>query len=163
MKILKIKLYPKAKQEELLRQFLGNTRFVWNKLVEMKVYSFIKGCKKITELKEKYEFLQLSPSHTLQQMARKLNQAYKNYKKGYTNKPSFKRKKNFDGILIFPEHFQILDKKIKIPKLGWIKFKDKISSKEKFKYIQQHTKQIWIKENAQGFFAYLVFDDSSSQ
>ncbi|HDD43692.1 MAG TPA: hypothetical protein ENG63_02365, partial [Candidatus Desulfofervidus auxilii] len=31
------------------------------------------------------------------------------------------------------------------------------------KYIQQHTKQIWIKENAQGFFAYLVFDDSFFQ
>jgi len=160
MKVLKVKLYPKSKQKQLLKQYLGNTRFVWNKLVEMNIYSFAEGCKKVTKLKQVYEFLSLSPSQTLQQIVRKLNQAYMNYKKGYTRKPSFKKKKNFDGILIFPQGFKLLHKKIKIPKLGWIKFKDKICTKKKFEYIQKYIKQVWIKEEPNGFFAFLVFDDS---
>ena len=159
MRILKVKLYPTAKQKDLLRQFLGNVRFVWNKLVEMKIYGFNKAAREIIKLKEKYEFLKLSPAQTLQQTARKLNQGYLNYKKGYTNKPSLKKRKNFDGILIFPQHFRLEDGKINIPKLGWINFKDKICAKDRFEYIQKYLKQLWIKEEPNGFFAFLVFDD----
>jgi len=163
MKTLKVKLYPNKGQQNSLRQFLGNTRFIWNKLIEENIYTLTKAGRKITELRREYDFLRLSPAQTLQQTASQLIKAYKMYKKGYTKKSSFKKKKDFDGVLIFPQWFKFSISKINVSKLGWIKFKDKIVSKEKFKLIQKNIRQIWIKEEPNGFFAYLVYDDKSNK
>ena len=163
MKTLKVKLYPNKEQQNSLRQFLGNTRFIWNKLIEENIYTLTKAGRRITELRKENDFLRLSPVQTLQQTALQLIKAYKMYKKGYTKKPSFKKKKNFDGILIFPHRFKLSISKIGIPKLGWIKFKDKIISKEKFKLIQENIRQIWIKEEPDGFFAYFIYNDNSNK
>lgn len=63
---IKIKLYPNKKKIQLLRQSLGNTRFIWNKILEKQIELYQREkkfiwyfdmCKEITKLKEEHPFL----------------------------------------------------------------------------------------------------------
>ena len=156
----------------MLRQFLGNTRFVWNKLLEIqknkleskeKLLNFYELCKEITKLKQEFDFLKLSPSQTLQQIARKLDISIKQWKKKNQKFPKFKKKKNFDGILIFPQGFKIEGKYLFLPKIKKVKIKDKITKKEEWEKIKNNVKQIWVKEEATGFYAYLIYEKETKE
>ena len=85
-KAYKYELEPNVKQSELLVQHAGNTRFVWNQLVD--IYYFHKDenkyiCtvsdlqKEIHDLKEEFEFLEKSHSQALQFPAHNLAKAIK--------------------------------------------------------------------------------------
>jgi len=63
-----------------------------------------------------------------------------------------------DGILIFPQGFKFDGKKLYIPKIGWVSIKDKITKKEVWERIKESAKQVWIKEEVDGFFAYIVYE-----
>ena len=82
----KYRLYPTLEQESQLLQQSGNTRFLWNKLLEsnLKTYEETKKFQfshemivSIPKLKEEFKFLKLSFSQSLQQVGRHLDKAIK--------------------------------------------------------------------------------------
>jgi len=166
---IKVKLYPNHKKVRQLRQSLGNVRFIWNKLLEkeIEVYErekkfiwYFDMCKEITKLRKEYPFLKESSSYVLQQMARKLHFALKNFvkHKDMLDFPKFKKKSRYDGILIYPKDFKITNKAIYLPKIGWVRFRDKIVKKTQWNEIVSTAKQIWVKEEPDGFFAYIQYE-----
>jgi len=82
-KSYKFRLYPTKEQEQLLLQHVGNSRFIWNKLVEFnKNYqeenkkfpnqSILQ--KEVIKLKKEFEFIKLTHSQPLQINAQRLFQ-----------------------------------------------------------------------------------------
>lgn len=165
--IIKVKIYARRTKTQLLSQSLGNSRFVWNKLLEKnkeiyrrekKFLFYPDMCREITKMKEEYPFLKQSPSQTLQQIARKLDRSLKDGIKRKKGFPQFKKKSRYDGILIFPQGFKFDGRKLYLPKIGWVSIKDKITKKPEWEKIKASAKQVWVKEEVYGFFAYIVYD-----
>ena len=165
--VIKVRIYARRTKTQLLRQSLGNSRFVWNKLLEKnrerykkekKFLFFAEMCKEITRMKEEYPFLKQSPSQTLQQIARKLDRSLKDGIKRKKGFPQFKKKSRYDGILIFPQGFKFDGRKLYLPKIGWVSIKDKITKKVEWEKIKESAKQVWVKEEVDGFFAYIVYE-----
>ncbi len=165
--IIKVKIYARRSKTQLLKQSLGNIRFVWNKLLEKnreiyrkekKFLFYSDMCKEITRMKEEYPFLKKSPSQTLQQIARKLDRSLKDGIKRKKGFPKFKKKSRYDGILIFPQGFKLEGRKLYLPSIGWVSIKDKITKKVEWDRIKRTVKQVWVKEDVDGFFVYIVYE-----
>ena len=140
-KAYKFRIYPNKNQEILIQKTFGSCRFVYNhylaKRIEMyktdKTTMSCNQCSKdMTSLKKELEWLKEPDSHALQYSLKDLDQAYKNF---------FRRVKQGDSKVGFP-HFkskkdnrksyktgyinnniQVLEKQIKLPKLGLVKCK----------------------------------------
>ena len=138
----KFRLYPTPEQESQLLQQAGNTRFLWNKLLESNIkthqntqkfqfsYEMITS---LPKLKEEFEFLKLSFSQSLQQVGRQLDSALKDTFKKSKGFPNFKKRSNRDSFTV-PQRFSIHSKSVKLPKIGkvkWIKHR-KIEGNPKF-------------------------------
>ena len=140
-KAYKFRIYPNKNQEILIQKTFGSCRFVYNhylaKRIEMyktdKTTISCNQCSKdMTSLKKELEWLKEPDSTALQSSLKDLDQAYKNFfrrvKQG-TNKvgfPHFKSKK--DNRKSYRTKFtnnniKVLDKQIKLPKLGLVKCK----------------------------------------
>jgi len=132
----KYRLYPNKQQENMLRQFCGAQRFIWNHYLneEMETYKehkkFRFSHKNITslpKLKSELEWLKLVPSTSLQQTLLYQDRALKQSFKGNTSRkgfPKFKSKRNFNGSfsLVVIDNKSIIDNKyFKCPKIGKIK------------------------------------------
>ena len=166
---IKVRLYAKHTKTQMLRQALGNSRFVWNKLLEKNIERYKKEKKfifefemdrEITRMKKKHPFLKQSPSQSLQQIARKLDRSLKlflKHRKDGVGFPKFKKKSKYEGILIFPQGFKFEKKKLRLPKIGWVSIKDKITKKPEWEKIKENARQVWIKEEPDGLFAYIVY------
>ncbi len=119
--------------ESKLLQFCGSSRFLWNKLLAMNLERLEKGQSLLwynemawwlTLWKQSYEygFLKECPSQVLQQKLRDLERAFKDcFDKTQPLKrlPVFKKKGRGDGIR-FPQGFKIYNRRVFLPKLGWI-------------------------------------------
>jgi putative transposase len=143
MKIMQgyqFRLEPKHKHLSHLNQALGANRFIWNKLLAMNLFRlqnkqsilwynemawFIALWKKSDE----YDFLNLAPSQSLQQTAKALERAFKDaFDKNQPNKriPTFKRLGKNEAGIKYPQGV-LLDSGnsvIKLPKLGWVKYRN---------------------------------------
>jgi putative transposase len=148
----KFRLYPNKSQTTLINKTIGCTRFVFNfflgKQKEKDAYWYIveemkqngqlsgnnwKGdffnkydsIKAIRELKKYYPFLKEVDSISLQKSVENLNDSYTRYYKKQNHAPKFKSKKN-KGQSYTTKHtngnIAVLDKHIKLPKLGLIRF-----------------------------------------
>lgn len=168
--VIKVRIYAGKDKMQRLKQSIRNSRFVWNKFVDLekehyertgKFLWFADLCREITKMKKEYPFLNESSIWGLQQIARKFHFALKEFVKhkneGY-GFPSYKRKSRYEGIVIYPRDFKFKDNKLYLPKIGWVKIKDKITKKEGWQKIINTAKQVWIKESVDGFFAYIVYD-----
>ena len=130
--VYRFRLYPTKEQERFLKQEAGNIRFVYNyflalakeKYQKEKVkWDYYEYKKLLPKLKKEFEFLKLSNSQSLQESLKNLDKAFKNFFKGLSDFPKFKKKKKTNSISI-PQHFKIIENRIKIPKLKIpIKFK----------------------------------------
>ena len=134
IKAYRYKLQPNKTQRELLSQFFGCARFIYNwglnkKTSEYKEHgksvTYNTLAKELTSLKkeEDYLWLQNVPNECLQQSLRNLENAYTRFfreKKGY---PKFKSKKDITQSvkMINSTHFDFEEWKVKLPKLGWVK------------------------------------------
>ena len=168
--IIKVKIYANHTKTQALKQALGNSRFIWNRLLEMNIEKYKQEGKflfefdmdrEITKLKKEYPFLKQSPSMTLQQIARKLDRSLRlflKHRKEGVGFPRFKKRSRYDGILIFPQGFKFDGNKLRIPKIGWVRIKDKILKKPEWQMITENAKQVWVKEEPDGFFAYIVYE-----
>lgn len=133
-KSFEIRIYPNLVQQILINRTFGSVRYAHNFMLNLKqkLYSFYKinltynnMCKILTELKKQKPWLCEIDSRPLQQCLKDLDFAYQRYFDG-AGLPKFKslRDKNSyrtNSCLQLDQD----NKMIRIPKVGWIKFKDK--------------------------------------
>jgi putative transposase len=132
----KFRLKTTADQEQILSQFAGCCRFVWNKALALqdelfqaeseKMLSKTKLLNLLPEWKQEHPFLKESHSQILQQTLIDLDRAYQNFFRRLKNGedsgyPRFKKKFMHDSFR-FPQGFKVKGRHIYLPKLGWFRF-----------------------------------------
>jgi len=140
-KAYKFRIYPNKKQEILIQKTFGSCRFIYNHYLAKRIEMYKKDKSTInynqcssdmTNLKKEIEWLKEPDKFALQYSLKDLDQAYKNFfrrikqgdkKAGF---PHFKSKK--DNMKSYKtaytnNNIQVLEKQIKLPKLGLVKCK----------------------------------------
>jgi len=134
----KYKIKPTENQLKNILQQGGNSRFLWNKLLEINMNKYKEEGKfnfsysmvmDIPRLKEEFPFLKESFSQSLQTVGRQLNTALCNFlKERKTNKnigfPVFKSKSKENDSFHCPQKWGLYKNCVQIPKIGkvqWIK------------------------------------------
>ena len=158
MKAIKIKIYPSNSQAVLLDKHFGCCRYIYNYALNRKIkyyeenkktLSIYQIQKDMTQLKSQpgYEWLNEVSSWALQQTTFDLESAFSMFFKKIGNFPRYKSKHHPKQSYRIPRDFEISNKRrsIKIPKLGWVAFKDKFDFKEEYDY-----RQITVSKNACG-------------
>lgn len=133
-KSFKIRIYPNKEQQILIDKTFGCARFIYNFMLNLKqkLYknfninlSYNNMSKVLTELKRHKLWLCEVDAVALQQSLKDLDNAYQKFFSG-NGYPKFKSKRDknsyrTNSCLQLDKDFKI----IKIPKVGWIKFRDK--------------------------------------
>ena len=124
-----VRIYPNKSQIQFLNQDIGNQRFVWNHFLaetkklydsEKKFLFYPETSKLVIDLKKENEFLKIGNSQCLQQTLRDFDGALKAGYKQQKGFPKFK-KKSSGGSIRLPQGCSIVDEKLKLPKIGFIK------------------------------------------
>lgn len=144
-KSFKFRLYPNKAQSEAINKNIGCCRFIYNAmLAERKdAYEKFKDDKKALweykyktekQYKEEFEWLKEAESTSLQQSNRDLIRAYANFFRSLQNKrgdsgfPKFHKKGVKDSYRVnkVGKNIQVdfEGRKIKMPKIGWVKYRD---------------------------------------
>ena len=129
----RFRLLPTKAEEELLRRFVGCSRFVWNELLAQNEIRLERGekklsygamCEYLTYLRSEHAFLRNAHSQPLQQTLRDLAIAYNRAfnPRLSARRPRFKKKGRLQGIR-FPQGFTIDGGAIYLPKVGWVGFR----------------------------------------
>ena len=130
----KFELIPKGEQALDMRRFAGARRFVFNKALdsqqktyatEKKQLSFAQLCKHFVAWKQEFAWRKEAPSQALQQSFKDLDKAWQNFFAQRAAFPKFKKKGRCESFR-FPQGFKIdqLNSRIKLPKLGWIRYRN---------------------------------------
>ena len=134
-KSFNVRIYPTKEQQILIDQTFGCTRFVYNYMLNLKqkLYeyhnislSYKHMSKILTELKRHKIWLKEVDKWSLTNALKDLDYAYQKFFKG-NGFPKFKSKKR-DRLSYRTNDYLFLDKdtkKIRLPKVGWIRFRDK--------------------------------------
>lgn len=135
-KSFKVRIYPNKVQKVLIDKTFGCARFIYNFMLNLKqkLYEchnislgYNNMSKILTELKRHKTWLKEVDKWSLQNALKDLDSAYQNFfKRGYRY-PKFKSKKR-DKLSYRTNDYLFLDqdsRKIRIPKVGWIRFRDK--------------------------------------
>lgn len=204
-KAIKVRIYPNKKQEEFFEINFNCTRFIYNKLLDIKTSYYLANkdnkeklkqfkLPSEKELKKEFEFLTEADSISLQQANRDLFTAFQNYfrklKEGKITKltpeklaklnskqfktevsrfiayhpdyPQFKLKKdNHNSYRTFDSNkeFLLIDNKlnrIKLPKIGWVKFKHSHD-------ISENIKSVTISKNPSNeYYASLLYENEEN-
>jgi putative transposase len=142
-KAFKVTLIPNHKQEVLINKSIGCARFVYNHFLalkqelyqtEQKTLNYNACSQQLTILKKEIEWLKEVDKFALQNSLKNLETAYKNFfadlkkvrgKKG-VGFPKFKKKhgcKQSYKTNLTNGNIQIIQNRLKLPKLGWVKFR----------------------------------------
>ena len=129
----KVRVYPTKKQADLIMQFIGNSRFVYNQMLAMQIERYKNSGKYVSTfrmhsllplLKKQYSFLKLSPSHTLQQSCKDLDSAFQNFFSKRAKHPRFHSRKGAKQSYRDTDHNFVMDAThLKLNKLGAIRFR----------------------------------------
>ena len=101
IKTYKFKLYPNKEQENILKQFIGTSRFIYNHYLyektrlykeQNKTFEFKEMKKDLKRLEIEYEWLTGIDSSILRTTLDDLNQAYDKFFKGISSYPKYKKK-----------------------------------------------------------------------
>jgi len=135
-KAYKFRLKPNKKQKILINKSVGCARYVYNHFLaqskEDKYKSYTKYSKQLTKLKKELEWLKEPDKFALQNALKDLDTAFQNFFDNKHDFPKFKSKKNKKNSYRTNKfirknrgttNIEIKDNKIKLPKLGWIKFR----------------------------------------
>lgn len=124
--------YPNKEQQNLLNQWLGCGRVIWNKMLdfnktkytEEKKFAFhTEMANKLPDMKNEFEWLSSAPSQVLQQKCIDLSGAIgKTFKSGF-GFPKFKSKHTDESGIRFPQGWHISGNRINLPKMKGLKFK----------------------------------------
>ena len=130
-----VRLYPSKEQIQFLNQDIGNQRFVWNHFLaetkklyeeEKKFLFYSDTSKLLLDFKNQNEFLKIGNSQALQQTLRDFDLALKSGYKQQKGFPRFK-KKSSGGSIRLPQGCSVIDGKLKLPKIGFIKSRGSLS------------------------------------
>jgi putative transposase len=131
------RLDPTPEQAQQMGQIAGSCRFVYNLALEQRrdwyrpgrTVNFASQCREVTALRADVDWLKAAPVHTLQQALKDLDRAYQNWWAGRAEAPT-PRKKGLNDSFRFPDPVSIKVERtgkssgrIKLPKLGWIRFR----------------------------------------
>lgn len=138
-KAYKLRIYPNKLQKVLIEKTFGSVRFLYNSVLAYKKdlytstgrnYSKFDAMKDVTEIKKipDYEWLKEVDSIALQQSLVDLDVAYTNFFKHHKSFPKFKKKNDKNSFRTQNVNSNISvsieTKRIKLPKIGSVKFKD---------------------------------------
>lgn len=129
-KAYKFRVYPNhSQQAELAKQF-GAVRFVYNHYRAVREGFYIDTGTGLNYndcamdladiLKVDYPWLKEADSQTMQQALKDLDRAYKNFFEGRAGYPAFHSKHDKQSIR-YPQRFKVNDKRVYLPKVGWVK------------------------------------------
>ena len=133
-KAYKFRIYPNKEQETLISKTFGCSRFVFNHFLAKwdnayketgKGLTYNSCSSQLTQLKKELAWLKEVDSVALQSSLKNLADAYSRFFKKQNDKPRFKSKKNkVQSYTTRHSHGNIAinGNKIKLPKLGWIRF-----------------------------------------
>lgn len=134
----KYRIYPNKEQKELINKTFGCCRFVYNEYLGVKIskykeskesLSYVDCANQMKSLKDELLWLKEVDSTSLQSSLKDLDRAFQNFFKHHTGYPKFKSKK--DNHKSYQSKYtngniQYLGKYIKLPKLGYVKTKNKL-------------------------------------
>ncbi len=158
-KAYKVRLKTNLDTETKLVRFCGSSRFLWNKSLAMNLKRLEKGqgilwynelafWLRLWKQSEEYCFLKECPSQVLQQKLMDLERAFRDCfdrKQPLKRLPVFKKQGRGDGIR-FPQGFRIDNRRIFLPKIGWVGF-------HKSRDIDGRVKNITITRKADRWYA----------
>lgn len=135
----KFRLNASDDQRQLMLEFSGCNRFVWNKMLAMNLarlegrQRLLRYCEaafwlKLWKQSDEYDFLKSTHSQTLQQTLKNLDRAFQD---GFDKKqpgkrmPTFKKKGLSDSFR-YPQGFKIdqAQNAVFLPKIGWVKYRN---------------------------------------
>jgi putative transposase len=127
-KAIKVQIYPKDSDKELLAKHFGTKRFIFNKFLEIKQKEYIENNKNLSynqcagivaKMKNDYEFLWLNEinAQTIQSAIKDVHTAYDRFFRKLSGFPKFKKKISNQSFKV-PQYFKIDfdNNTIKIPK-----------------------------------------------
>jgi putative transposase len=130
----KFELRPKGMQIQLLMQFCGCARYVYNRTLSLEKSLYKKDSKhsfkytaaanRLPGWKKKNPFLKKCHSQVLQQSLKDLELAYINFFEKRSNFPKYKKKFQHDSIR-FPQGVELdeVKQQIRLPKIGWMGYR----------------------------------------
>ena len=136
-KAYKYRIYPNKKQQELIQKTFGCVRFVYNYYLNKRkemyendktTFTYNMCSKDLTTLKKELEWLKEPDKDSLQKALKDLDVAYQKLFKEHTGYPKFRSKKNryqSYRTSCTNNNIRFENKKIKLPKLGLVKVRDK--------------------------------------
>ena len=125
----RFRLYPNAEQTILIDKTIGCTRLIYNSLLtDKKEYYEQTGLslkKEVSEYKKEKEFLKEVDSLALANAKINLETAFKNFFEKRSKYPKLHKKGKHDSYTTnnVNNNIKIVDKKIKLPKIGFVKIK----------------------------------------
>lgn len=129
-KAFKFRIYPNNSQQKALAIQFGCARFVYNHYRAVREGFYIDtgtglnyyDCQTDLAdiLKVDYPWLKQGDSQALQGALKDLDRAYVNFFEGRADYPNFHRKSDQQSIR-YPQRFRVTDKRIYLPKVGWVK------------------------------------------
>lgn len=133
---VKFRIYPNMEQKNVINQTLGCCRLIYNKGLAMRNEAYENGNKigysqtsaMLTELKKSsdFAFLKAVDSIALQQSLRDLDRGFVNFFQKRAGYPQFKSKHNNHQsyrTVNQGENIRIVGRRIKLPKLGYVKIR----------------------------------------
>jgi len=128
-KSYKFRLYPNLEQRILFEKTFGCSRFIWNQMLADRIAHYEETGESLNntpaQYKDKFPWLREVDSLALCNVQLNLNAAYKNFFRSGFGFPNFKSKKTVQSYKTNNNHGSIalLEGKVKLPKVGWVKVK----------------------------------------
>jgi putative transposase len=135
-------LRPTAEQAVLFDQFAGVCRLVWNLALDQRInhwrnyqattgdnLNYVTQARELTKLRAEVDFVRAVPQQSQQRTLKALDEAFRRAWKGLAGYPQFKRKGvndafSFVGRAVRVEKINRRWSRVKLPKIGWVKFRD---------------------------------------
>jgi len=164
MKGYNIKIYPNKEQKILLDKHFGAVRWTYNQMIIVNQKRYHRTGKGLSgydmasylpKLKKQYKWLSEVNSQSLQIACQQLDKAYTRFFKKQGGYPNFKKKNGKNSFSCITS-CQLLEKHIKLPKLGLIKFRGGTKP-------QGVPKTFTISKDATGYYASIVFDNGKQE
>ena len=136
-KAYKLRIYPNNNQKTLIDTTISCSRFIYNYFLDKRITNykenklsstFFKDNKILTTVKNELVWLKNVDKFALQTSLKDLDRAYKNFftlGRGFPNFKSVKKSKLSYKTCFTNNNIELKDNKIKLPKLKWIRFRDK--------------------------------------
>ena len=128
-KSYKFRLLPNLEQRILFEKTFGCSRFIWNQMLADKIAHYKETGKNLkntpAQYKDEFPWLREVDSLALANVCLNLNDAYKRFFQSKFGFPKFKSKKTAQSYKTYSQKglITILNGKVKLPKVGWVKLK----------------------------------------